>query len=707
MSGDRRALVVATYDYDDPDLSRLTSPGHDAESFAAVLTDPEVAGFNVTMLLNEPTHVVAEAIEDFYAAGRSQDLSLLYFSGHGLKDDDGRLYLAMSNTRRLRLRSTGLSATQVNEAMDSSMSRRNVLILDCCYSGAFPAGRTAKADQGVDTLGKFHGKGRAVLTASDATQYAFEGNNLRGAGTSSVFTRYLVEAIRTGEADLDEDGDIALDELYRYVRDRVIAEVPQQRPKKQEDVDGQILIARNVHWTLPLHVRHGIDSPDAVQRLHALSQLEHLHRVGNQHVKAAVRREVAALTDDDSRRVSGAAVELLARTADDGASSRGAPDPTPSRSRAEEDAQRDAEERTRREAADRLRREAAERAAAEQAAAERAAAAERGRVEAEQRAAARAEAEAEAVKSRKRARQETDEREAEERQARWEATQREVQDSLRQEEEQAPPAADPAERTPKRPGTAWLPALTGSGLVAVLLSWAFPFAGRIGTSVSDWGWTTPMLALGIAGPLAVGCALLGLRGRSPRAVALAGGLVLGAALSLTHLLASQGAELLRFDITFRPGFSLLVVGWLAAAAAAALALGSAKAGARPPVPLGLRIACSLVVASLGVAWAIAEGLGSFYPPRSRFDWVILVAAALLVTSLRWTALQRITVLTGVTLLGIWLVYVALQALIRGFDSAGAVAVLVSVSVALAACYGAQMGSRTWRSEAFQVGAARR
>ena len=154
---------------------------------------------------------------------------------------------------------TAISGAQLNDAMDASRSRRKVLILDCCYSGAFPAGRTAKADEGVQTLERFQGKGRAVLTASDATQYAFEGDDLRGSGTSSVFTRYLVDAISSGAADLDEDGDIALDELYSYVYDRVVAEVPQQRPKKQEDVDGRILIARNVHWTLP-------DAPPARHR---------------------------------------------------------------------------------------------------------------------------------------------------------------------------------------------------------------------------------------------------------------------------------------------------------------------------------------------------------------------------------------------------------------------------------------------------------
>src|SRR6478735_5245091 len=307
MASSRRALVVATYEYADGGLRRLAAPAHDAESFAAVLKDEAIAGFDVTMLVNQPHYVVGEAIADFYADCRRDDLTLLYFSGHGLKDDEGRLHLAMTNTRREALLFTAISAAQLNEAMDASPSRRKVLILDCCYSGAFPAGRSAKSDEGVQTLERFQGKGRAVLTASDATQYAFEGDDLSGGGSSSVFTRYLVEAIRSGAADLDEDGDIALDELYSYVRDRVVAEAPQQRPKKQEDVDGRILIARNVHWTLPDHLRYAVESPIAAQRLSAVEGLVHLHHVGNDVVRAAVDDRLAALARDDSRAVSTAA----------------------------------------------------------------------------------------------------------------------------------------------------------------------------------------------------------------------------------------------------------------------------------------------------------------------------------------------------------------------------------------------------------------
>ncbi|HZB31747.1 MAG TPA: caspase family protein [Streptosporangiaceae bacterium] len=293
--GRRLALLIATYQYQDSGLRQLTAPAHDAEALAAVLRDPEVVGFEVTTLINEPHHRVGEAIGDFYRDRRRDDLTLLYFTGHGLKDDDGRLYLAMTNTRRDSLLFTGLSAEQIDQAMEACLSRQMVLVLDCCYSGAFPAGRIAKADTAVHSLERFRGRGRTVLTASDATQYSFEGNQVHGQAAQSVFTRHLVAGLRDGSADLDGDGDITIDELYSYVHERVVRETPQQRPKKQDNVEGRTVIAQNINWTLPAHLRHAIDSPIATQRLVALDGLAHLYRIGNESVRERVTQEIRSV----------------------------------------------------------------------------------------------------------------------------------------------------------------------------------------------------------------------------------------------------------------------------------------------------------------------------------------------------------------------------------------------------------------------------
>ncbi len=309
--GRRLALLIATYEYRDAGLRQLTAPAHDAEEFAAVLADPAIAGFEVTTLVNEPHHVVGQAIGDFYRDRRRDDLTLLYFTGHGLKDDDGRLYLAMADTARDNLLFTALSAEQVDRAMENCVSRQKVLVLDCCYSGAFPAGRIAKADTGVHSLERFRGRGRTVLTASDAIEYSFEGDHPHGEVRQSVFTRHLVAGLRNGSADLDGDGDITLDELYTYVHDRVVEEMPQQRPKKQDNVEGRTVIARNVNWTLPGYLRNAIKSPIAADRLAALEGLAHLSRIGNETVRSQVLEETRRLAEDDSKQVSAAAQALL------------------------------------------------------------------------------------------------------------------------------------------------------------------------------------------------------------------------------------------------------------------------------------------------------------------------------------------------------------------------------------------------------------
>jgi hypothetical protein len=245
--GQRLALIVASSEFTDETLQQLIAPGQDAADLARVLEDVAIGGFDeVKVLANCPSHEVRREIEAFFANRKRGDLLLLYFSGHGVKDDDGRLYLATTDTRRGLFRSTAVPATFVNETMTASRSRRQVLVLDCCHSGAFARGMVAKGGESVDIRERFDGRGRVVLTASNATQYAFQGDEVIGESSRSVFTRYLVQGLETGEADMDGDGWVSLDELYDYVYDQVTEETPQQTPGKWTfDLQGDITIARS------------------------------------------------------------------------------------------------------------------------------------------------------------------------------------------------------------------------------------------------------------------------------------------------------------------------------------------------------------------------------------------------------------------------------------------------------------------------------
>src|SRR5262245_25922091 len=101
----RLALVVANAHYDDVALERLASPAQAADAVGRGLGDRERCGFEVKTIVDGASGEVVEAVEDFLTEVGRGELVLLYFSGHGLKDEHGRLYLASRNTRRDRLRS--------------------------------------------------------------------------------------------------------------------------------------------------------------------------------------------------------------------------------------------------------------------------------------------------------------------------------------------------------------------------------------------------------------------------------------------------------------------------------------------------------------------------------------------------------------------------------------------------------------------------
>jgi len=249
LSERRFALIIANDQYDDDSLSELQAPKLDANALANVLGDPESCNFLVQILVNRRAHRVNQVIESFFDGRNRDDLLLLYFSGHGVKDEDGKLYFATPDTRRNRLRSTAVSAAFINDLMRRTRARTQVLLLDCCFSGAFAKGMIAKSGtaigSSIGTNDYFQGRGRVVLTASDAMQYAFEEDELVEAGVvNSIFTSAIVDGIESWKADRDRDDRISITELYDYVDSYVHERTPNQRPSMWSfETQGEIIIA--------------------------------------------------------------------------------------------------------------------------------------------------------------------------------------------------------------------------------------------------------------------------------------------------------------------------------------------------------------------------------------------------------------------------------------------------------------------------------
>ncbi|WP_165555668.1 caspase, EACC1-associated type [Kribbella pittospori] len=328
MDGSRVALVVANDQYDDPGLRRLVAPAQDAAALAEVLADPSVGGFEVQVLHNESAQEIRFAVEDFFADRAPEDLLLLHFSCHGLKNSAGELFLAVADTKPTRLASTALAADFVNRQMADSRAQRIALFLDCCYGGAFPRGMVVRASGEAQVRDAFvgqeevgGGRGRVVVTASSAMEYAFEGGQLAtdaATPTPSVFTSAVVDGLTTGEADRDGDGWVGLTELVGFVTDRVHRVTPNQNPQMWTfGSQGELLIARSrVRRITPTPLApallEAMESPLPAARFGVVDYLRERLDGDDLGQAYAAWQALHRMVTDDSRKVSEAAGEAIA-----------------------------------------------------------------------------------------------------------------------------------------------------------------------------------------------------------------------------------------------------------------------------------------------------------------------------------------------------------------------------------------------------------
>ena len=315
----RMALLIATDTYTDPTFSQLMAPQADAEALGSVLRDRRIGDYQVATLHNAAAHEINTAIEAMFAEAGREDQLLLYFSGHGVKDDSCRLHFITRNSDSRLLASTAVSAVFVRDQMDRTKSRRVIVLLDCCYAGAFPPGTRHRAGGRVE-FPQLKSRGRAVITSSSETEYSYEasGNTaatMAGRSTPSVFTGALVEGLRTGDADLDGDGLIEVNELYEYVYQQVRAKAPQQNPQRKFELEGTLYLAssgrRPLFHGLPEGIARAIQGPHRRIREGAVSDLIELAHSPDCVEARAARNALFFLSGDRDPAISVPAANAL------------------------------------------------------------------------------------------------------------------------------------------------------------------------------------------------------------------------------------------------------------------------------------------------------------------------------------------------------------------------------------------------------------
>lgn len=218
----RHALLIGTSRYRCRPFSHLEAPRVDLQALHGVLTAANIGGFEAgNPLCDQPAFHLAMELESFFRDRERDDILLLCIAGHVLVDERGACCLITHGTERARWRSSVIDFSFLREVMDQCRTQQQVVILDAAV-GAFDAAGPP-LDTRVDIEAALGGPERVVISASNTIRYRVNELVSASHGRSShpmqpAIIPRIVQGLGTGEADLDGDGRVSLDDLRGYLR---------------------------------------------------------------------------------------------------------------------------------------------------------------------------------------------------------------------------------------------------------------------------------------------------------------------------------------------------------------------------------------------------------------------------------------------------------------------------------------------------------
>jgi WD40 repeat protein len=145
----------------------------------------------------------------------AQDVAVIFYAGHGAKDEQGRFHLLPQDFNAGNLTSSAISGDEMKKRL-ADLPGRILLLLDACHSGAVGRGKGVLTDELTRDLAD-DDCGVVVLCAAMGREEAGEEKKL-GHG---YFALAVIESL-SGKGDVSRrDGAVYLHHLEHYVIDRV------------------------------------------------------------------------------------------------------------------------------------------------------------------------------------------------------------------------------------------------------------------------------------------------------------------------------------------------------------------------------------------------------------------------------------------------------------------------------------------------------
>jgi WD40 repeat protein len=202
---------------------------------------------SVAITNEDATKETVLSFKSYLAKAKVDDHVILYYSGHGLLDDQLNYYLAMHDVNFLDPEKRGLSYDLFEKMIDSIPCRNKLVLIDACHSGEVDKDEAeiAKNSTSQDVTTTFRsgpntvkpkvglknsfalmqqlfadvtkGTGATIISAAGGMEYALESKDWN----NGVFTYSLMDALTNRKADINHDSYIRVSELKQYVSDKV------------------------------------------------------------------------------------------------------------------------------------------------------------------------------------------------------------------------------------------------------------------------------------------------------------------------------------------------------------------------------------------------------------------------------------------------------------------------------------------------------
>ena len=218
---DAVAIVIGIQDY--LRVPKAEFAKDDAQAFYDYALRLGIKPENINMMLDSKADDVSivKAFKNWLPSRVTKDKTDVYvfFSGHGLPSDDGKLYLLPYGVDKDLLERTAVAQKEVVNLLQAARPKSVTMFIDSCYSGQTRGGEQLLANAkpvSIMVSEKAYPDNFTVMSASASSQISSSSPDLK----HGIFSYYLMKGLE-GDADYNKDGTITIGKLQSYLSEKV------------------------------------------------------------------------------------------------------------------------------------------------------------------------------------------------------------------------------------------------------------------------------------------------------------------------------------------------------------------------------------------------------------------------------------------------------------------------------------------------------